>query len=82
MLARQFTGGLYAAMTIYDALDDPFARIPAGWEYLHNWVVAHPQYEPAEHQMLEEVIVTAGDCAGRTAAPPCHLLPRRRHCDR
>ncbi len=59
MLARQFHGGLYAAMTIYDALDDPFMRIPAGWEYLHNWVVAHPQYEPAEHQMLEEVLGAA-----------------------
>jgi DNA gyrase inhibitor GyrI len=61
MLERQFTGGLYAVMTIYDALDDPFAHIPAGWEYLHNWVTANPQYEPAEHQMLEEVIVVAGE---------------------
>lgn len=71
MLARRFPGGLYAAMTIYDALDDPFARIPAGWEYLHNWVMAHPQYEPAEHQMLEEVIV-----AGEAAAdgPRRHLV--------
>jgi hypothetical protein len=60
MLARRFHGGLYAATTIYDALDDPFARIPAGWEHLHKWVMAHSQYEPAEHQMLEEVIVTAG----------------------
>ena len=59
MVARRFHGGLYAVMTIYDALDDPFARIPAGWEYLHNWVAAHPQYEPAEHQLLEEVVVDA-----------------------
>jgi DNA gyrase inhibitor GyrI len=60
MLARQFIGGLYAVMTIYDALDEPFARIPAGWEYLHNWVTENSQYEPAEHQMLEEVIIAAG----------------------
>lgn len=56
MMVRRFHGGLYAAMTIFGALDDPFARIPAGWEYLHNWVMTHPMYEPAEHQMLEEVI--------------------------
>ncbi len=59
MQARHFRGGLYAAMTIFDAFDDPFAGIPAGWEYLHNWVMAHPQYESAEHQMLEEVIDAA-----------------------
>ena len=64
MRARRFHGGLYAATTIYDALDDPFVRIPAGWEYLHKWVMAHSQYEPAEHQMLEEVIVTAGAAPG------------------
>ena len=64
MLGRRFQGGLYAATMIYDALDDPFVRIPAGWEYLHNWVMTHPQYELAEHQMLEEAIVTAGTQPG------------------
>jgi DNA gyrase inhibitor GyrI len=61
MAVRRFLGGLYAVMTIYDALDDPFGRIPEGWQYLHQWVQANPQYEPAEHQMLEEVIVAAAD---------------------
>jgi DNA gyrase inhibitor GyrI len=56
MTAREFDGGLYAVMTIFDAFDDPFASIPAGWEYLHHWVQANPQYEGAEHQMLEEVV--------------------------
>lgn len=67
MSARQFQGGLYAVMTIYDALDDPFARIPAGWEYLHKWVAANSQYEGAEHQMLEEVVVSSagGDAQRR-----------------
>lgn len=69
MMAREFQGGLYAVMTIFDALDDPFARIPPGWEHLHNWVQANTQYEGAEHQMLEEVVTEKG-----AAGEPRHHL--------
>jgi DNA gyrase inhibitor GyrI len=67
MQVKEFRGGLYAVMTIFDAFDDPFASIPQGWGYLHEWVTNHAQYEGAEHQMLEEVVVEAdaGDGALR-----------------
>lgn len=57
---RSFAGGLYAQMTIYDPFVDPFARIPAGWSRLHQWVADHRQYEAAEHQCLEEAVEEDG----------------------
>jgi hypothetical protein len=75
MQMRDFRGGLYAVMTIFDAFDDPFARIPAGWEHLHNWVTASRQYEGAEHQMLEEVVSQWGVAGGAGA----HEDGLRRH---
>jgi DNA gyrase inhibitor GyrI len=56
MQIRQFGGGLYAVMTIYDAMQDPFTHIPHGWEHLHHWVTRSPLFEAAEHQCLEEVV--------------------------
>ena len=49
-----FAGGLYAVQTLYDPFVDPFARIPAGWKALHEWVIGSNQYRSGEHQWLEE----------------------------
>jgi hypothetical protein len=55
-----FAGGLYAAMTIREPFDDPFAWIPAGWQQLHLWVEASPRVGSADHQWLEELVDEAG----------------------
>jgi AraC family transcriptional regulator len=56
---RDFAGGLYAVQTLHHPFEDPFARIPAGWKALHEWVIGSSQYRSGEHQWLEELV--AGD---------------------
>lgn len=53
---RDFPGGLYAVMTIYDPFDNPFTVIPEGWKRLQAWVAGSAEYQPAGHQCLEEVV--------------------------
>lgn len=53
---QDFSGGRFAAMTIYDPFADPFAHIPAGWDMLHNWAVDNSYGEPWAMPCLEEVI--------------------------
>ncbi len=57
---RDFAGGLYAVMTIYDPFAKPFEWIPSGWQALWKWVRDNAQYAPASHQMLEQVVVRNG----------------------
>jgi hypothetical protein len=53
---RDFPGGRYAAMTVYEPFGDPFAYIPAGWGALHEWAIAHDLGEPGEMLCLEELV--------------------------
>lgn len=57
---RDFTGGLYAVMTLYHPMVDPFARIPQGWKELHEWVIGSSQYQSGEHQWMEELVARDG----------------------
>ena len=52
---RDFAGGLYAVQTLFDPFVDPFARIPAGWNALHEWVIGSShKCRSGEHQWMEE----------------------------
>ncbi len=53
---REFSGGLYAVMTLVNPFTDPFTHIPAGWKKLHDWVIRSDAYRGADHQWLEELI--------------------------
>jgi DNA gyrase inhibitor GyrI len=57
---RDFAGGLYAVMTLYHPMVDPFARIPQGWKELHDWVIGSSQYQSGEHQWMEELVAREG----------------------
>lgn len=57
---RDFAGGLYAVMTLYHPMVDPFARIPQGWKELHEWVIGSSQYQSGEHQWMEELVIREG----------------------
>lgn len=57
---REFPGGHFAAMTVYDPFVDPFAHIPAGWMALHEWVTAHGMVAPGEMLCLEELVERDG----------------------
>lgn len=53
---RNFPGGLYAVMTLYDPFEDPFQRIPGGWHQLHEWVISSDRYRSGSQQWLEELL--------------------------
>ncbi len=53
-------GGLYAVLRVRDALVDPYARIPAGWQRLADWVKRSRDYQLTEGLCLEEHIQGAG----------------------
>lgn len=53
---RVFPGGRFAAITIHDPFEDPFTYIPAGWQALHEWVLAEGLDSPGEILCLEEVV--------------------------
>lgn len=55
---HDFSGGLYATMTLDRCFEIPFERIPGGWKDLHNWVVTNGKYHSAGHQWLEELLHT------------------------
>ncbi len=59
-----FAGGLYAVQTLHNPFVDPFARIPAGWKALHEWVIGSSQYRSGEHQWLEELVPGANSAGG------------------
>ena len=50
VVMREFPGGDYATLTIFDPFSDPFSHIPAGWQALHAWVVAHGIGQTDERQ--------------------------------
>lgn len=58
---HDFPGGRFAAMTLYDPFADPFARIPAGWDLLHEWVISHGLESPGETLCLEELVEIDGE---------------------
>lgn len=53
-------GGLYAVLRVRDALVDPYARIPAGWQRLADWVKGSRDYRLTEGLCLEEHVQGAG----------------------
>jgi hypothetical protein len=53
---KDFAGGLYAVMTLDKPFGDPFSIIPAGWKYLHEWVIASSKYQSGSHQWMEELL--------------------------
>ena len=53
-------GGLYAVMRVPDALVDPYARIPAGWKRLGEWVHRSREYRLTEGLCLEEHVQGRG----------------------
>ena len=60
VIMRDFPGGEYAALTIFDPFSDPFTHIPAGWEALYAWVVDRGMAQTDERQWLEEVVEEDG----------------------
>jgi hypothetical protein len=60
VVMRDFPGGHYAAMTVYDPFVDPFAHIPAGWGALHEWVTARGLDDPDTMLCLEELVERDG----------------------
>lgn len=57
---RNVPGGLYAVMRIHDALADPFARIPPGWQRLWGWVKDSREYRLTDGLCLEEHVQGQG----------------------
>ncbi len=55
---HDFKGGQYAVMTLIRPFTNPFETIPAGWKFLHEWVISNGQYRGGNHQWLEELIET------------------------
>lgn len=53
---QDFKGGQYAVMTLICPFTNPFETIPAGWKFLHEWVIGSGQYQGGNHQWLEELI--------------------------
>lgn len=53
-------GGLYAVLRVRDALVDPYARVPAGWQRLADWVKRSGEYRLTEGLCLEEHVQGAG----------------------
>ncbi len=57
---RDFPGGRFAAMTVYEPFEDPFIHIPAGWAALQEWAIAYGLGEPGEMLCLEELVERDG----------------------
>ncbi len=57
---RDVPGGLYAVLRVTDALVDPYARIPAGWQRLSEWVQGNPSVHLTEGLCLEEHVQGRG----------------------
>ena len=57
---RDFPGGRFAAMTLHDPFADSFARIPAGWDALHEWVITGGFELPGATLCLEELVERDG----------------------
>ncbi len=53
-------GGTFAVMRVSDALVDPYARIPAGWKRLSDWVQRSREYRLTEGLCLEEHVQGEG----------------------
>lgn len=68
---RVFPGGTFAALTLFEPFADPFERIPAGWDMLHEWAVSRGTVEPSPFPCLEEVV----DHGGQTDMILYHPLP-------
>lgn len=57
---RRVPGGLYAVLRVPDALVDPYARIPSGWQRLSEWVQGNRDYRLTEGLCLEEHVQGRG----------------------
>lgn len=57
---RSVPGGLFAVLRVRDALVDPYARIPAGWKRLWEWVQQSREYRLSDGLCLEEHVQGRG----------------------
>ena len=53
---RMYGGGMYGTMRIYNAFDQPFESIPAGWKYLMEGLESNREWKPIYHLCYEEVV--------------------------
>ncbi len=75
---RQVPGALYAVLRVRDALLDPYARIPAGWKQLSEWVRLSRDVQLTEGLCLEEHVQTAGSIHLDLFAPVVRVERGRR----
>lgn len=52
---RKYGGGMYGVMRIFNAFEEPFAAIPAGWHRLADWGGANLEWKPTWFLSYEEV---------------------------
>lgn len=52
---RTYGGGMYAVMRIFNAFEEPFTAIPAGWQKLSEWGHANLEWKPSWYLCYEEV---------------------------
>lgn len=60
VMIRQFPGGRYAVLRLFNPFEAPFETIPAGWQHLHEWVQAQTDVKGGCHQCLEELVPGQG----------------------
>jgi AraC family transcriptional regulator len=56
VMIRQFPGGRYAMLRLFNPFEAPFETIPAGWQHLHEWAQAQTDVKGGCHQCLEELV--------------------------
>jgi len=61
VMIRQFPGGRYAVLRLFNPFEAPFETIPAGWQYLHEWVQSQVDVKDGCHQCLEELVPGQGN---------------------
>lgn len=61
VMIRQFPGGRYAVLRLFNPFEAPFETIPTGWQHLHEWVQAQADVKGGCHQCLEELVPGEGD---------------------
>lgn len=60
VMIRQFPGGRYAVLRLFNPFEAPFETIPAGWQHLHEWVQSQADVKGGCHQCLEELVPGEG----------------------
>jgi len=56
VMIRNFPGGRYAVLRLFNPFTAPFETIPSGWKFLHEWVQSQPGVKGGCHPCLEELV--------------------------